>query len=120
LKDDGDWPPLGGDVDALRGILQHDAVQGDPAHVERDEPCQCVQQGGLAAPVRTEDGCRLPGVDLDFDVELEGASPKACARSEAHGRSSQRPRMMMRIVSETASSTRLSAMPASGRLSRLM
>ena len=91
-----------------------------PALVERDEPGQRVQQGRLAAAVRTEDGDRLAGVDREVDVELEGAAPNAHARLEAHGCSSQRPRMMMRIVSETASSTRLSAIPASGRLSSSM
>src|SRR5262249_58402918 len=84
---------------------------------DRDEPRQRVQQGGLAAAVRAEHRHRLAGLDCQLDVELEGAAPEADARLEAHGASSQRPRMMTRIVSDTASSTRLSARPASGRFS---
>ena len=117
LEHDGDGPLLRRHGDALRRILEHHAVQGESPLLDRDEPRQRVQQRGLAAAVRPQDGRRLAGGDRELDVELEGAPVEAGARLEAHGASSQRPRMMTRMVSDTARSTRLSAMPASGRLS---
>ena len=50
------------------GILEDDTVERDASRVERDEPGQRVQQGRLAAAVRTEDRDRLAGVDREVDA----------------------------------------------------
>jgi hypothetical protein len=67
-----------GPGDLLRRQPGDIAVAGqDPAGRRLDHPGQRLQQGGLAGPVRPDDGCDRPGGDRDRDAvdDVAGAVP---------------------------------------------
>src|ERR1700682_3668291 len=114
LEDHRDWSPLGRNENAVRRFLQHDPVEGNAACVERQESCQAAEQRRLARAVGPEHGDHFAGLDLQVDIEFEGADAQAHPRLEAHDDPSQRSRSPISTASETASSTRLNTIAASG------
>jgi hypothetical protein len=63
----------GGDEDVGRGVVEHRAVELDAAVVEGLEAGDDAQGGGLAGAVGPEQGDHLAVVDVNVDVEPEGA-----------------------------------------------
>ena len=60
------------------GIVEHDAVEGDPPSLDRDEPREAPEHGRLAGTVRAEQCHHLSvgGAELDDELERAEAEPE--------------------------------------------
>src|SRR5581483_6200274 len=117
LECDRDRALLGGHEDARGRIVERHAVDPKRAGVERDQAGERVHDRRLAGAVRAEERDQLAARDRELDVEIELAAthPEPCL--DAHSASKKRRRSATRTPSDTASSTTLKRIPASGRLS---
>src|SRR2546429_5157031 len=108
---------LGWHPDPLRRILQHGAIQGDASAAQRKKTGQGSQQRGLPCPVWAQHRDQLSSRQAELHVELKIVHAGQDPRLERHDAPSQRSRSPISTASETASSTRLRTMAASGLLS---
>ena len=122
LEHDADGSRLGRDERVGVGIVEHVAIDRDPAPVDREEPPERTQQRRLARAVRSEHGEHLTGLDGEFHVELERSEPHTDRGVEAHASAarappSQRSRSPMRTANETAIISKLMTRASFGSVS---
>src|ERR1019366_3483424 len=117
LEHEPDRAPFGRHPRSACRVVENDAVEGDVTVVDRDESRQRGEQGGLPRAVRPQEDHRLTGADAELDVEVQHAAADAHVGVEAHTRS-QRSRSVASTTMDTMTSTRLSAIAASGLLSK--
>ena len=84
LEDHSDGALLGRHAHAGRGVLEDDAVEHDPAALQRHETGQRAQQRGLAGGVGPQEHDDALALDRELDVELERALAQADGRLETH------------------------------------
>ncbi len=85
---------------------------------QRSQPGESPQGGGLAGPVRAQQGDHLAGSDPQPHVETESAPVDDEVGVQAAGhRTAHRSRNAARMVTETTNSTRLSTIAASRSVS---
>ena len=94
-------------------VVEHDVVDHHVTRVERHEPCERTQQRRLASAIGSEDDDRLGVAGHQLDGEIELAELDTDVGVEGHV-VSQRSRSATSTASEMATSTRLSAIAASG------
>ena len=114
LEDHADRAALGGDR------VQRPVVQVDVAGRQGGEPGQGAQRGGLARAVGAEQGDDLARGDGEVDVQAEAGAFDDEVGAQGHGLFTHRSRRLARMITETASRTRLSTIAASGSVSRAM
>ncbi len=88
LKNHPDRAALCRDEDSLRRVVQDEAGQADPARVDRLQPGQRPQQGGLARAVGPENGDGRPARRGQRHVQGEAAGPphsQACQQRAVVG-----------------------------------
>src|SRR5438270_705583 len=117
LEDHRDRSPLRRHENTGRRFVQHDTIEGHAPGIEGQEAGQPSEQRRLAGAVGTEHGKEFSRLDRQIDIELEAADANAHPRLEAHDDPSQRSRRPISTASETASSTRLNTIAASGLVS---
>src|SRR5262249_14559926 len=116
LEDDGDRTALGRQPNTAGDVFEDLAVELDPSGIQRLKTCQRAQQRRLAGAVGTEQAHNLSLGDHELNVKLETAEHQLDVGPQAQ-RASQRSRSAASTVIETATSTRLSMIAASGRVS---
>ena len=117
LEDHRDGPSLGRNEDPRRRFVQHGPVEDDAPSVERQESRQAAEQRRLPRAIGPEHRDHFARFNRQVDIELEGVDAEAHPSLEAHDDPSQRSRSPISTASETANSTRLNTIAASGLLS---
>src|SRR5215472_13272785 len=126
LEDETDRPRGGLGKGSRLGVVHDLPGQGDAPGGDGGQASYGAEQGGFPGPVRPEHAENLPGCRGEGDREGETAAPDLGIDDEARTASwrhwtepprSQRSRRETRMTTETRSSTRLSAIAASGLVS---
>src|SRR5262249_41660402 len=126
LEDEADRPPRRLDKGSLLRVVHDLPGERDAPGGNRHQPRHCGEQGGLPGPVRPQHTEDLTGCRGQADREHETAPPdlgiddQAVAAPVPHDTEpprSQRSRRETSTITETSSSTRLSAIAASGSVS---
>ncbi len=122
LEDDGDGAVFGADEHVGGGVVERFAVEVDAAAVDRQEPGEAAEQGGLAGTVGAEHGDGFATLGGDVDVEPERAEGVDDPGLEGHAAGGRPPprnrsRRATSTPNETAMSTRLKTIASSGSIS---